>query len=279
MSEITRRVWQVIRQPWRLAVPLKRLAIILLLLAVVALATWWALHGLRSPRRFIAAVVILWLVAAYLILPRIHRLLSRIYVPNYFIGRARTADGLLADPVNMAIRGDREMLINAMHKAGWVEAERLSLKSAIRFIGAILRGRSYANAPVSNLFVFGRKQSLSFQKEVDSNPSKRHHVRFWHVPSQVYLPGGYNVDWVGAATYDDAVGLSLFTFQLTHSIDGDVDVERDFVVDTIKSAHRIKHVERIERFFPGYVHRNGGGDKFFTDGSMVIVDLKKGLLH
>lgn len=275
MSEISRRVWQVLKEPWRLAVPLKRLGLLALFALVVLGATWWALHGIRTPRKFIAAVVILWLVFAYVILPRIHRLLSRIYVPNYFIGRARTADGLLADPVNLAIRGSRDTLIDTMHEAGWVEAERITLKSSLKVIGSVLRARSYANAPVSNLFVFGRKQSLAFQKEVDSNPSKRHHIRFWHVPSQVSLPGGYDVDWVGAATYDDAVGLSLFTFQLTHSIDGDVDVERDFVVDTLKAAHRVEHVKRIERFFPGYEHRNGGGDKFFTDGSMVIVDLKE----
>src|SRR3982751_6920743 len=128
MSEVTRRVWQVIRQPWRLAVPLKRLAIFLLFLALVAAATWWAIHNLRSPRKVVASVVVLWLVLAYYALPMVHRLLSRIYVPNYFIGRARTADGLLADPVNMAVRGSRDMLINAMHKAGWTEAQPLNVK-------------------------------------------------------------------------------------------------------------------------------------------------------
>ena len=29
-----------------------------------------------------------------------------IYVPGYFIGRARTSDGLLGDPINLALRGD-----------------------------------------------------------------------------------------------------------------------------------------------------------------------------
>lgn len=104
-------------------------------------------------------------------------------------------------------------------------------------------------------------------------------MRFWHVEKDVYLPGGHNVDWVAAATYDDAVGLSLFTLQITHSIDGDVDAERDFVVKTIKKAHRARNIQKIEGFFPKYQHYNGGGDKFFTDGSMVIVDLKKGILR
>ena len=34
---------------------------------------------------------------AYLLLPRIHQILTALYVPDYFIGRTRTSDGLLGD--------------------------------------------------------------------------------------------------------------------------------------------------------------------------------------
>lgn len=222
------------------------------------------------------SLLVLWGATAYYLLPRVHRFLSNIYLPNYFIGRARTADGLLADPVNLALRGTKKQLIEAMHQAGWHEADPITLQTSWRTVTATLRRQSYPNAPVSDLLVFDRKQDLAFQKEVDGNPAKRHHVRFWHVEKDVYLPGGYNVDWVAAATYDDAVGFSLFTLQITHSIDGDVDAERDFLVATIETAQRAEKIERIENFFPSYRHRNGGGHKYFTDGSMVIVDLKKG---
>ena len=46
-----------------------------------------------------------WVVFSYLLLPRLHRILTRLYVPGYFIGRARTSDGLLGDPVNLALLG------------------------------------------------------------------------------------------------------------------------------------------------------------------------------
>lgn len=279
MAELTRRIWQYVRQPWRLAVPLKRLLIFLFVACAVAATTYWALHNIRLARAWIVVLIVFWLALAYYLLPRIHRLLSKIYVPNYFIGRARTADGLLADPVNLALRGDRKTLQAVMKKAGWTEADPITLSTSWRTIIATLRRESYTTAPVSDLFLFGRKQDLAFQKEVDGNPAKRHHVRFWSLPKEQYLPGGYDVDWVAAATYDDAVGFSLFTLQVTHSIDGDVDAERDYVVSTIKKAHRARSIQRIEGFFPGYQHRNGGGDKFFTDGSMVIVDLKKGLIR
>lgn len=278
MNEFTKRIWQYFKQPWRLAVLLKRLAILLFVALAVVLSVWWAVENLRSARYWAFSFVIFWITLAYFGLPRMHRLLSKIYVPNYFIGRARTLDGLLADPVNLSLRGDKSTLLKVMKKAGWTEADPATFKSSVRIILATLRKRSYTNAPVSDLYVFGRKQDFAFQREVDGNPGRRHHIRFWHVPKGVYLPGGYDVDWVAAATYDDAVGFSLFTLQITHSIDGDVDAERDFVVETIKRAHRARSIEKIVGFFPGYQHHNGGGNKFFTDGSMVIVDLKKGLL-
>ncbi|MFD0758198.1 hypothetical protein [Arthrobacter ulcerisalmonis] len=49
--------------------------------------------------------LIFWAALAYLVLPRLHRILTRIYLPDYFIGRSRTSDGLLGDPVNVAFRG------------------------------------------------------------------------------------------------------------------------------------------------------------------------------
>jgi hypothetical protein len=278
MASVTDVIIRYLKQPWRLAVPLKRIGIVLLLLGFAVAGYYWSIKNLRFGDHLIISLLIVWLATAYYLLPRVHRFLSNIYLPNYFIGRARTADGLLADPVNLSLRGDKKMLIDAMHKAGWQEADPITLKSAWRIAVSTLRRRSYPNAPVSDLFVFGKKQDLAFQKEVDANPAKRHHVRFWSVAKDVYLPGGYDVDWVAAATYDDAVGFSIFTLQITHSIDGDVDAERDFLVDTLKKARRTKSIQRIEYFFPEYTHRNGGGHSYFTDGSMVIVDLKKGWL-
>ena len=40
-------------------------------------------------------LIVFWVLLTYLLLPRLHRILTRLYVPGYFIGRARTSDGLL----------------------------------------------------------------------------------------------------------------------------------------------------------------------------------------
>ena len=55
-------------------------------------------------------------------------------------------------------------------------------------------------------------------------------MRFWRCPEGWQLPGGYAVDWLAAGTYDRSVGLSLFTLQVTHKIDADTDIERDYIV-------------------------------------------------
>ncbi len=276
MSSLRGHIKTFVRQPWRLAVFFKRVFLILLLLAIALLSYYWAIENVRARQNIILSVIVLWLATAYYLLPRIHRLLSRIYVPHYFIGRARTIDGLLADPVNLAIRGGKAELLSAMNGAGWQLADKINLRTSIKMVRTTLKSTSYANAPVSDLFVFGHRHDLAFQKEVDGNPAKRHHVRFWRVPRDSYLPGGYKVDWVAAASYDDAVGFSLWTLQVTHTIDGDVDAERDFVIETLKKVKATAKTQKIKHFFPRYSHRNGGGHKYFTDGSMVIVDLKIG---
>ncbi|NYM97077.1 hypothetical protein GPV46_24890, partial [Salmonella enterica subsp. enterica serovar Typhimurium] len=76
-----------------------------------------------------------------------------------------------------------------------------------------------------------------------------------------------------AATYDHAVGLSLFTFQVTHKVDPDTDQERDYVVSTLEYRNPEVSHEVLNDFMGGYNSRNGGGDSINTDGDMPILDL------
>jgi hypothetical protein len=218
-------------------------------------------------------MLVFWVLVADLALPRIHRILTAIYLPDYFIGRARTADGLLGDPVNLALRGSAAQIHDAMVAAGWTRADDLSLASGWGIVRSTLTGRSYAEAPVSPLLLFGRQQDFAYQQEVEGSPSRRHHVRFWKCPTGWLLPGGFAVDWLAAGTYDRSVGLSLFTGQITHKIDEDVDVERDHIIATVTAARPAASVELLSNFSTGYHSRNGGGDRIETDGDLPVVDL------
>ena len=218
-------------------------------------------------------LLVFWLILAYLALPRLNRVLSSIYVPDYFIGRTRTSDGLLGDPLNLALRGSGEQVSTALHRAGWVKADPVTLASSVHIVKSSLTSTSYPEAPVSPLLVFGRQQDAAFQQEVSGNPSQRHHVRLWRTPEGWLLPGGHRVDWLAAGTYDRRVGLSLFTLQITHKIDADIDVERDFIVASLTEAHPETTIEPLVNFTTGYHSRNGGGDNVDTDGTLPVVDL------
>ena len=82
-------------------------------------------------------------------------------------------------------------------------------------------------------------------------------MRFWQVGPD---------DWLAAATYDRGVGLSLYTLQITHHIGRAIDGERD-AIGTMFVASGGHLVGRTSsRLPPGRWHRNGGGDRYLTDG-------------
>lgn len=243
--------------------------------AAVLLAVVLVTDGLTAGWFQIAFYLAVWALVAYLVLPRLHRILTRLYVPDYFIGRARTSDGLLGDPVNLALQGSDEQLLHTMTSSGWTRADDITLRTSWRIIASTLTRRSYHRAPVSPLFVFGRQQDVAFQQEVAGNPAKRHHVRFWRCPDGWLLPGGFPVEWVAAGTFDRSVGLSLFTLQVTHKISPDTDRERDHIVSTVRAHHPDVTVDVIRDFSTGYHSRNGGGDSIVTDGDLPVVDLRR----
>ncbi|PFG16261.1 LssY-like putative type I secretion system component LssY [Propionicimonas paludicola] len=241
-----------------------------------AASVWFAYLTLQegiTPGWPMLLLVVFWALVAYLVLPRIHRILTRIYVPDYFIGRTRTSDGLLGDPVNLALVGSPEQLHRAMELAGWIRADDLTFGTGWRIVLNTFTRKSYPSAPVSPLFLFGRRQDFAYQQEVAGSPSKRHHVRFWKCPDGWLLPGGFAVGWLAAGTYDRSVGLSLFTLQVTHKIEMDIDREREHVIGTVRAAVPESSVQILEDFSTGYHSRNGGGDLVQTDGHLPIVDL------
>ena len=225
---------------------------------------WWA----------VLFLILFWGLLAYLVLPRLHRILTTIYVPDYFIGRTRTGDGLLGDPVNLALMGTGEQICRAMERAGWVKADPITAQSSWAMVASTLQRRSYPEAPVSPLFLFGKQQAFAYQQEVDGNPKQRHHVRFWPCPEGWLLPGGARVDWLAAGTFDTSVGLSFFTLQVTHRIDANTDIERDYIVDTVRDANEAVQIRVLENFSTGYHARNGGGDSIRTDGNLPVIDVR-----
>jgi len=231
------------------------------------------------------ALGITYAMGAYVILPYAVRMglkvLQRRRVPSFTV----SADGLPADPVNLALFGTLDELRAAFAAIGWVEADKLSLSSSWRMVKAFVFNRPYPNAPFSTLYLFGRGQDIGFQKPIGDSPRKRHHVRFWGrllediqdidtasfwLNTDVPAPGA-RVPWVGAGTRDTGFGLTKLTFQITHATDSDTNAERDFIIGQLQLANAIGPVMWEQSGEPLGKRIN----HYITDGDVALAALGK----
>lgn len=178
-----------------------------------------------------------------------------------------TSDGHPGDPLNVAIIGTKEQVETIMKAAKWYPASALGLRSDLAIAADSVLSRPDDEAPVSNLYLYGRREDLAFEQPVGDNPRQRHHVRFWKID-------GTDVDgrpvWIGSASYDERVGLSHTTGQITHHIDGDVDKERDHLFADLKQTGELEDDYAVDGFHAEREGRNGGGDRWFTNGKLDV---------
>ncbi|MFO0906700.1 MAG: LssY C-terminal domain-containing protein [Pirellulales bacterium] len=226
----------------------------------------------RRWRRSVGAagglLLVAYLATAYVIIPYATKLYyARHPSLDDVPGVTQTSDGHPGDPLNVALIGTEAEVKQLLEAAQWHPADPLGLRSDLGIAAATVLRRPYEDAPVSNLFLWGRKEDLAFEQPAGDDPRKRHHVRFWR--SEKLDPDGRPV-WVGAATYDERVGLSHTTGQVTHHIAPDVDVERDHLIDSLKQTGRLSELASVDQFHLIREGRNGGGDPWRTDGRLLL---------
>ncbi len=203
---------------------------------------WWA----------IAFAIAFWLLLAYLVLPRLHSILTA-HLRAQLLHRARPNQRRPARRSGEPRCPRHAGAAHRLHGRGpdGTRADEITAASTWRIVQSTVLRRSYDEAPVSPLFLFGRRQDLAYQQEVEGNPAKRHHVRFWRCPEGWMPARRAPRDWVAAGTFDRAVGFSLFTLQVTHKIDADIDIERDHIVRTLRDAHAGVRIVIIRDFSNG----------------------------
>ena len=79
-------------------------------------------------------------------------------------GITQAADGIPGDPVNVSLIGSETELKRILVAAGWFPADPLTLRSCLEIAEASVLKRSYDDAPVSSLYLFGRKEDLAFEQ-------------------------------------------------------------------------------------------------------------------
>ncbi len=226
-------------------------------------------RGFPTWGRIPLAIAALYFLIAYLILPRLWKRHERhLGVMKKSPRVTETSSDIPGDPLNIALLGTEEEIIRAITAAGWDPADPLTFRSSVRIVVDTVLRKPDDEAPVSNLYLFGRKEDLAFEKPVGGSPKERHHVRFWHM-EKTYDD---RPAWIGSAAYDIGVELSRTTGQVTHHISPNIDAERDLLVADVSKAVPAQ-VQWLDSFHQELRGRNGGGDPWQTDGRLAIVAL------
>jgi hypothetical protein len=176
------------------------------------------------------------------------------------------------DPLNVVIVAGEGDALNSLSRAGWSFTHRITAESVRRLIGASLKGEGYPVAPVSNLYLFDRKQDFALQR---ARPSiaQRNHMRFWLAP---FTFREKNV-WVGQVSRDISVKVTTKSPTLTtHVIDPEVDLTREYLLHSLLAEGFVDSfgfVGGSRAASPEQPAVNLTGDPYFSDGLRVVVVL------
>lgn len=231
------------------------------------------------------AIFVTYVLGAYVFVPTLIRAYRILRPPDHLPVYCVTPDGFASDPMNIGIIGTRKELIQAMEHAGWYMADPHSGRYLIRHALSILFGWEYLNAPVSHLYLFGRKQDLAFEIPV-SGAGNRHHVRFWattyeegkqlavhtiHWHDRSSRVKGDNLLWVGAASLDVGVAPIRHNLQITHMIHPDTNRERELIVEQLQAQRLIKRTTSIKLDKPYRLINRALRGYFNADGIMTVI--------
>jgi len=215
----------------------------------------------------LAVLLLLYWLLSYVVLPALGRHYEHHPKLQDTPKTTETAENIPGDPLNLALVGTKAEVVQALLAIGWYPADPITFQTSIAIAESVLLNHPYPCAPVSNLYLWGRKQDLAFELPVGKSTRQRHHVRFWQ-SNELGIDG--RSLWMGAATFDLSVGLNHFTGQITHHIAPDVDIERDQLLLDLKGAGQLVQVYQVTGVGATLQGRNGGGDWYYTDGELTV---------
>lgn len=266
---------------------LKRFVVLVpgIVIAVFAIRDIFPTLNARLP--IVLAVLLTYIIVAYLLIPAAIRLWRTFYPPKHPPIYCLTPDGFASDPINVGIVGDKTSLVAAMSAAGWTVADGNSPINWLRAVWAIFFKHSYPSAPMSRLFMFGRHQDIGFEVQLDNRGGVRHHVRFWatnfnpiHPLAQQstsrerILPAtDQPVFWIGAASRDVGYALIRHNLQISHMVHPDTDRERDLIVHDLSKGGQIKRVDLVRLHEPYQLANRVWRGYLTTDGVMAVCEL------
>jgi hypothetical protein len=179
--------------------------------------------------------------------------------------KTTTKSGNPGDPINILILVSEKTIKRNFTEAGWKIPDPITDKTSVKIALDSLGNLPYPTAPISNLYLYGRKQDLAFEKPTNS-VQNRDHIRLWKTNTTI------NIEevWLGSATYDHGIELSGRSHLPNHHISPSVDEERERerVTQDLKPLMNSTFVASFDQ--PNLFGFNGGGDWYYTDGNIAI---------
>ncbi|HSA80558.1 MAG TPA: LssY C-terminal domain-containing protein [Geminicoccaceae bacterium] len=178
-------------------------------------------------------------------------------------------DGTPGDPINVVLVGDIEDIRSVLVGQGWDVTAKATPSSIGRIMRAFIFGSRYRYAPISELYLFGRVQDMTFQK-ARAAIDERNHVRLWLAPVN---HEGTPV-WVGHISRDAGIKLSgRFWPPTTHVIDPAVDEARFYLEQDLIYSNNVRRFGLVDGVGAAESHsprRNAEQDPYFTDGLRAV---------
>jgi hypothetical protein len=174
------------------------------------------------------------------------------------------------DMVNFFILGSEEAMQRVFTAAGWVKVDADVKDAVLHGLVESLSKESYLNMPMSQLYLFGRPQDYGWaHAEPISVVKARNHLRIWKAPFTV---NGKTL-WVGAATHDIGFERDQRNNGVTHKIDPDIDLERDYVEKTLASTGLVTQITHFLPDNPMKEAKTATGGTFHSNGQVLVLRL------
>jgi hypothetical protein len=174
------------------------------------------------------------------------------------------------DMVNFLIIGSQDAMEKVFTAAGWVKVDANVKETVLNGFLASMSKESYLTMPMSPLYLFGRQQDYGWaHAEPISVVASRNHLRIWKASFEV---NGRTL-WVGAATHDVGFEKDQRNNSLTHKIDPNIDLERDYVEKTLASTGLVAEVTRVLPKDPMQEAKTATGGSFHSNGQVLVLKL------
>lgn len=190
--------------------------------------------------------------------------------------RVVDAQGNPGDNTNFVVIGEEKNVLAAFEAAGWVQVDRAKEDAIVHGLLAVLTRSAYVELPMSELMLFGRVQDYGLaHAEPIAVVAQRHHLRLWKAP---FTAEGQEL-WVGAATHDIGFDRDQRNNGVTHQIDPDVDLEREYVAQSLDETGLVASLSYLVPAQPSKEARTATGATFKSDGRLLIIQLSMNTLQ